>query len=151
MTQELEPYSDEIVVPLTGELVSLSDTRQVIDVLEQVRDMKRRLDEVRAVLEEAVRLESERQGSKTLHVDGMKAVVSGGSKIEYDAEALADELRDLGLPEDRVSALVVPTITYKVDGRVARSVATSNPRYAEAIERHRSVVPHYWRVTVTKG
>lgn len=151
MTQELEPYSDEIVVPLTGELVSLSDPRQVIGVLEQVRDMKRRLDEVRAVLEEAIRLESERQGSKTLHVDGMTAVISGGSKTEYDHAALADELRDLGLPEERVGQLVVQVVTYKVDARVARSVAASNPRYAEAIERHSSVVPHYWRVTVTKG
>jgi len=148
---ELEPVSDELVVPLTGELVSLSDPRQVVHVLDQVREMKRKLDDVRRVLEDALRAESERQGTKTLHVDGLVATISGGSKTEYDIEGLLIELMELGLPAERLDALVVTTITQRVDQRVAKQVAGANPEYAEVIERHSSTVPDAWKVYVRKG
>lgn len=141
----------EIVVPVTGELVDLADPAQVCNVLHQVRQMKHRLDEVRAVLEDALRIESERQGTKTLHLDGMTAVVSGGEKVEWDIEELSEELLELGLPEDRLGQLVVQVISYRVNQNVARQLAGSNQRYAEALERHRRVVPDRWRVTVKKG
>ena len=143
---ELEPAT--LVVPWTGEVVSLAEPAQVCRALDQVRELKRELDHVRAVLEDALRQESERQGTKTLHLDGLTAVVSGGEKVEYDHLELIDELRDLGLPEQRIGDLVVETITYRVDQRVAKQLAGANPRYAEAIERHRHVVPDRWRVTV---
>jgi hypothetical protein len=133
---------------MTGELVSLAEPKDVCRALEQVREMKRHLDHVRAVLEDALRQESERQGTKTLRLGDLTAVVSGGDKIEYDHHELADDLRDLGLPEQRLGELIVQTITYRVDARVAKQLAGANPRYAEALERHRHVVPDRWRVTV---
>lgn len=150
MSQDLE-RAPEIVIPITGELVSLGDPLQVCAVLDQVRAMKRRLDEVRAVLEDALRLESERQGTKTLHLGDLTATVSGGQKYEYDHQALADELRELGLPEQRIGELIVQTVTYRVDQRVAKSVAAANPQYAAAIWRNRRAVPDSWRVSVKKG
>ena len=151
MSEDMEPIGGELVVPLTGELVALADPAQVVRVLDQVREMKRQLDEVRAVLEDALRLESERQGTKTLHLDGLTAVISGGEKVEYEIEELSDELLDLGLPSSRIAELVVATITYRIDQRVAKQLAAANPRYAEAIERHRRLVPDRWRVSVKKG
>jgi len=145
---ELEPVA-EIMVPLTGELVSLGEPVQVCRALEQVRELKRELDHVRAVLEDALRLESERQGTKTLYLDGLKAVVSGGERAEYvDLEVLADELRDEGMPEERVGEIVVTKISYTVSQRKADHAARANPRYAEVIERHRRIVPAAWRVSV---
>jgi len=139
----------EVVIPLTGELIALADPEQVAEALERLQEAKKQLDDVRSVLMDALRLEAERQGTKTLHLDGFKAVVSGGEKVEYDTLELADELRKLGLPEHRIGELIVETVNYRVDRRVAKSVAT-NPRYAEALERHSQVVPAPWRVTVER-
>jgi len=146
---DLQPAA-EIMLPLTGELVSLAEPVQVCRALDQVRELKRQLDHVRAVLEDALRLESERQGTKTLHLGELTAVVSGGEKVEYDFQELAYELLRLGLPEQRVGELIIQTVTYRVDQRVAKQLAGANPRYADAIERHSRAVPDRWRVTVKK-
>jgi hypothetical protein len=148
---ELEPLTTSIVVPFTGEYVELDEPVQVALALETVRRLKRDLDEARVVLEDALRFESERAGTRTLHLGELTAVVSGGEKVEYDAEELGHQLRRAGLPEARLSELIVETVSYKVDQRVARSVAASNPRYAGALERCRRVVPAPWRVSVKRG
>lgn len=143
----------EIVIPVTGELVSLAEPVEVCRALDQVRDIKRRLDEVRAELEHALRAESERQGTKTLHLGDWTAVVSGGEKTEYvDLQDLADELRDEGMPEERVGEIVVTKVSYTVNQRKADHAAAANPRYAEVIGRYRRLVPAAWRVaTENKG
>jgi hypothetical protein len=144
--------TNEIVLPVTGELVPLDEPAQVAAALHQVREWKTRLDEIRAVLEDALRIESERQGTKTLHLDGLKAVVTGGEKTEYhDPQALADELREEGMPEERVAQIVATKVSYTVNQAKAKHAAGANPRYAEVIERHRRVMPAPWRVTVEKG
>jgi len=140
----------EVVIPLTGELISLSDPVEVADALERLRAATDQLHDVRRVLEEALRFESERQGTKTLYLGDVKTVVSGGERVDFgDLQELADELREAGLPEERVGEVVVQT--YKVNQRVAKQVAAANPRYADVIERHRQVVPAPWRVAVERG
>lgn len=151
MKGELEPLRNELVIPLTGELVPLDDPGRTAHALEHVRQLKRRLDEARVVLEEALRYESERQGTRTLHLGDVDAVVSGGEKVEYDELELARELRAAGLPESRLAELIVETVSYRVDARVARSVAASNPHYAAALSRCRRVVPAPWRVAIKRG
>lgn len=79
--------------------------------LAQVRDAKRRLDELRALLEALLRVESRRQGTKTVHLDGgLTAVVSGGSRVVYDGEQLARDLEQAGLPADRLALAVHPVV-----------------------------------------
>jgi hypothetical protein len=152
VNNELEPLTTTFVVPVTGEVIELGAPLQVALALETVRKAKRQLEEARGVLEDALRIESERQGTRTLHLGELDAVVSGGEKVEYDVVELADELRAEGLPEERLGELIVATVTYRVDARVARSVAASNRRYAAALERCRRVLPAPWRVSVkTKG
>jgi hypothetical protein len=148
---ELEPLTTSIVVPLTGEYVELDEPAEVAKALDSVRRLKRDLDEIRATLEDALRVASERAGSRTLHLDDMTVVVSGGDKVEYDVVELAMRLRAAGLPERRLSELVVETVTYRVDQRVARSVAASNPTYAAMLERCRRTVPAPWRVAIKRG
>lgn len=147
----LDRVQADVVMPITGEIVDLHNPDDVARALHDVREMKRLLDDARAVLEDALRIESERQGTKTLHLADYTAVISGGEKTEYDVEELTDELQDLGLPASRVAELVIMKITYKVNQRVARSVAAANPRYADAIDRHSRQVPDYWRVKVEKA
>src|SRR5262245_6081889 len=141
----------EIVLPVSGEVINLTQPTHVAQALDQVREWKRRLDEIRAVLEDALRLESERKGTKTLHLDGITAVVSGGEKVEYDTEKLADLLLEEGLPASRLAELIAIQITYKVNQAVAKSVAAANPRYALALETCRTVAPAPWRVSTKKG
>jgi hypothetical protein len=159
--QELEPIeaefvlperiSDKLVVPFTGELVHLGEPAEVARALESVRQAKYQLDDARRVLEDALWFASEQAGSRTLHLGELDAVVSGGDKVVYDELELARRLRAAGLPEERLSELIVETVTYKVDARVAKSVAASNPKYAEAIEASRRTVPAPVRVAIKRG
>ena len=151
MNGELDRLANELVIPMTGEVVPLDQPDQVAVALDDVRRYKRDLDQVRIVLEDALRFESERAGTRTLHLTGMDAVVTGGERVEYDAEELARELSAAGLPPERLGELIVATVSYRVDQRVARSVAASNPRYAAALERCRRVVPAPWRVSIKRG
>jgi hypothetical protein len=149
--QELEPAAPELVVPFTGEIVPLADAPQVARALLELRQLKGRLDDARRVLEDALRFASEQAGSRTLHLGELDAVVSGGEKVVYDELELARRLREAGLPEARLAELIVETVTYKVDQRVAKSVAAANPRYAEALEASRRTVPAPVRVAIKRG
>ena len=150
MSGELEPLTTSIVVPFTGEYVELDKPVEVAAALETVRRLRRDLDEVRAVFEDALRLVSERVGTRTVRL-GELTVVSGGKRTEYDPEELGRRLRAAGLPEARLSELIVETVSYRVDQRVAPSVAASNPRYAAVLERCRRSVPAPWRVAIKRG
>ena len=114
-----------------------------------MRRLRRDLDEVRAVFEDALRLVSERVGTRTVRL-GELTVVSGGKQTEYDPE-VGRRLRAAGLPEARLSELIVETVSYRVDQRVSLSVAASNPRYAAVLERCRRSVPAPWRVAIKRG
>lgn len=142
-----------IILPLTGTVVDLRQPREVARALSDIRDLKRQLDEVRGLLEGALRLEAQHQGTKTLHLGDLDAVISGGEKAEYDAEMLQDLLRIAGLPEDRLARTVVETVTYKVNQLVLRQLTAANRDYAAAAEAARTVVETPWRVTLkpTKG
>jgi hypothetical protein len=163
MSGELEPrQADELeaialrmeeqplqLLPTTGELVDLRVAGEVARALDEVREGIRRLGELRSLLETVLRLEARRQGTKTLHLaGGLVATVSGGERVEWDIERLAEGLRGAGLPEDRLAQLVVETVEYKVDQRVARQLAAGNPAYAAAIDAARSTAPAPWRVSV---
>lgn len=137
-----------IVMPLTGALVDLREPVEVARALQDVRDLKRRIDELRALLEGVLTLEARRQGTKTLHLEGVDAVVTGGEKVEYDAELLQERLRAAGLPEDRVGQAVQVIVSYKVSAVVLRQLAAANPAYAKAITEARSTVETPWRVTI---
>ncbi len=138
----------QIVVPLTGQIVDLTRPVEVAGALNDVRDVKRQLDELRALLEGVLRLEAQKQGTKTLHLGSLDAVVSGGTRSEYDAELLAELLRDAGLPEDRISEAIAETVSYKVNQLVLKQLAAANPDYQAAIELAKTTVETPWRVTV---
>jgi hypothetical protein len=137
-----------IVVPVTGQLVDLTRPVEVAGALHDVREAKRLLDELRALLEGVLRLEAQHQGTKTLHLGPLDAVISGGTRNDYDADVLQQLLRDAGLPEERLSEAVQQIVTYKVDQRVLKQLAAANPAYAAAIDQARTTVETPWRVTV---
>lgn len=138
----------EIVVPLIQELIDLREPGQVALALQAVRDAKVKLDEVRGLLEQVLRLEARRQGTKTLHLGSLTAEVTGGEKVEYDADELMLRLRAAGCPEERIGEAVQLVVSYKVNRTVLRSLSAANPDYREAIESARRVEPTPWHVYV---
>jgi hypothetical protein len=137
-----------LVVPLSGELVDLRDPNSVAGALDQVREMKNQLDGTRAVLEQVLRLEAVRQGTKTLHLEKCTAIISGGETVEYDGEQLIRLLEQAGMPQERINEIVETVVTYKVNALKAKHAAGANPDYAHAVQQTRTVKPTYWRVSI---
>ena len=131
---------NEIVCPGTGELVSLDDAPAVARALRALREFKRDVEDARSVLEAALIGESERQGTKTLHLDGLTASISADTAVEWDVTVLL-RLLEAGLPAERYAALVTEEVSYKVDGRVAAQIAGANERYAEIVAAAKNRVP----------
>jgi len=137
---------EQLVDVRTGELLPATPDNAV-RLLEAARDMRGRLMSLVKDCEAVLLEESRRQGTKTLHLDGATATVTGGTDLQWDMEVLL-ELRDAGLPEQRYNELVVATVTYKVDARVAKQLEGANAEYAAVIDRARSRVEKPWRVSL---
>lgn len=138
--------SGELIVPGTGEVVAPDDPAQVARALDGVLELARQLNEVRGVLTALLVEEAQRQGTKTLHLPGVTATLSGGTRLKWDVEKLR-ELEGAGLPHERLNAFLRPAVTYRPDGNVARQLR-ANPEYARIIEAARIEEPAPWRATV---
>lgn len=139
-----------LLLPVTGELVLLTDPAQVAGALSSVRRIGQDLRGLRQLLEAVLRLEARRQGTKTLHLTGgLTATVSGGTKPEWDVERLREGLEQAGLPPGRMAELIVETVSYDVKANVAKQLAAANDAYALVIREARSDVEAPWYVRVT--
>jgi len=138
-----------LVVPGTGEVVDLDDPNACLRVLTDIRELESKLREVKGALSEALRFEFSRQGTKTLELNGMKVSLGADSEVVWDIGVL-DELRALGLPEERMDALINAEISYRVNNSVAKQIAAANPQYAEVIARAQSRVPKTPYVSVKR-
>lgn len=144
--------STDLAIPGTGELVNLDDHRSCARALASLRYLESEFREAKAILTRAIAEEAARQGTKTLELeDGRKAVVSGGSEMEYDAEALEQGLRDAGMPEFRIREVVEETVTYKVKAVEAKRAAGANPAYEAVVERCRRTVEKPFVVSIRRS
>jgi hypothetical protein len=136
----------ELVDIRTGELVPATPEKAV-ELLGVAREMRGRLLDLVKDCEAVILEASRRQGTKTLHFEDATATVTGGSDLDWDLDVLR-ELLAKGLPDARFNELVVATVTYKVDARVAKQLEAANPAYAAVIARARSRVEKPWRVSI---
>lgn len=137
----------EVLNPITGELIDIRETAQVAAAVEQLRDLQNRAKEAIGRITEAMIVESQRVGTKTFAAGSVSLVLSADSETQWDVTELA-KLRDAGLPEERYAELVEETISYKVNGAVARGISSANPKYAKIIESARQKVPKKQYVSV---
>lgn len=153
MSSEIEvvggPPPSTAVVPTTGEIIDLNDPVAVTTALRGIREMEQKARAVKPVLVEALVRERERQGTGTLHLEGVGTVkVTEDTEWVYtDPREMALELIQAGLPEDRAELLVKPITEWKVDGNVARQLHGASPAYREIIDRHRRKVSKGWRAS----
>lgn len=136
-----EPGTEIAIMPLTGVVVNLESEREIAIAYKDLRELKDKVLEAERLLKEALRYRSEALGTKTFHIEGVgKVELRGGTRVDWpDPQALEEELREVGCPEDVIREIVVEQITWKVDGNRARRAAGANPVYAEVIEKHKRV------------
>jgi len=139
-----------LVVPFSGEVLSLDDASGCLRVLSEIRDLESQLRQAKSALTEALAAEFSRQGTKTLELNGVKASLGGGSETVWDIEIL-NELGELGLPEERLDELITTEVSYRVNASVAKAIAAANEGYGEIIERAKSVIPKAAYVKVSRG
>lgn len=124
----------QMIVPLTGEVVDLSQPDQCIRMLAEIRQLEAKLREAKSELTFHLEQEFQRQGLKTLEFKGVKAELRGGSEVAWDIEVL-EQLRELGLPDERFNDLVKVEISYKVSAAEAKRIAAANEEYAAVIAK----------------
>jgi len=144
-----EAMSMELVVPVTGEIVSLADPAHCARVLSEIRELEAKLRELKGALGYALKEESKRQGSKTLHYPGLEVKINTPNETVWDY-AVLEELVGAGLPDERFNALVMIEKTYRVNRSVAKQLAGSNTVYAEIIDRAQTKNPREPSVSVSQ-
>ena len=136
-----ETMSVELVVPGSGELVSLDDEIACCKALRTVQDMEAQLREAKRTLASAIAARARVLGTRTITLPGgQKAQVGSDHETVYDAEAIEDDLRQAGMPESRIKDIIEVTVTTRVRAGEAKRAAAANPEYARVIENHRREV-----------
>lgn len=142
---------DALVLPATGELVDLNDEVSCAHALESLRILEAQIRQAKAGLTQAIVARSELIGSRTLPLgDGLKAIIKGGTAIEYDAEEIEQELRRAGMPEDRIRQIVLEQVSYRVAAVEAKRASVANPVYREIIDRHTRIVDKPSSVSISR-
>lgn len=146
MTQEVAQYVGLLDVQ-TGELLPLK-VENAARVINAARAMKANVNQI--VNEATAYLVdmSMEQGTKTLHDGGETVTITGGPSLDYDPVELRRELEVAGCPENRISAAIIETVSYKVDRSVLRQLAAANPDYKAAIERAELEVEKPYRASI---
>lgn len=136
------------LVPLTGEVLDLTDPVQVARVRRELRDARGYIDEFNRTLDHVLLEESRRLGKKTIRLGDYTATIGPDSELSWDVTVLV-ELLAAGLPKERYDELVEEIVDYKVSAAVASQIEKANPEYAEIIGRARQRIPK--RPTVKIG
>jgi hypothetical protein len=138
--------SEELAIPGTGQLVDLEKEVECVQALAAVRQFESQIKEAKAILTAAIVDRSRVLGAKTFILpDGSKAEVRGGPEAAYDISEIEENLRALGMPEDRIREIVVEELSYKLSVREAKRAASANEDYASVIENAKRVEekPYY--------
>lgn len=138
--------SEELAIPGTGQLVSLEDEVECAQALQALRDFEQQVREAKSALTAAIVDRSRILGTKTISLpDGYKVEIRGGPETKYDAAEIEENLRALGMPEQRIREIIVEEVSYKVSAREAKRAATANEEYAAVIEGAKVTEekPHY--------
>jgi hypothetical protein len=129
--------SRDLVIPTTGILVDLDDEVSCAEAIDDLRLMKARIDQAIRTLQNAVAERAAVLGLRSIRLPrGRKANLSSPVEKVYDCSRIEAELREAGMPEERIREIVLEEVSYKLDVREANRAAKANPTYAEIIGRN---------------
>lgn len=143
--------SEELAIPGTGQVVSLDNEVECAQALSAVRAFESQIREAKNILTSAIVERSQVLGTKTIHLpDGTKAEIRGGPESTYDHMEIEENLRALGMPENRIREIIVEEISYKVSVREAKRAAGANESYASVIENAKQVNEKPFYVVISR-
>jgi hypothetical protein len=152
LAERIAQEYEEVTLPGTGEIVSLSDESACALALNALRDFENQIREAKRLLTYGIVERTKVLGSKSFTLSGgkLKAEVRGGPERAYDAEAIERELREAGMPEARIRQIVREEITYTLRAVEAKRAAGANEEYAAIIERNATEVEKPYTVTIRR-
>jgi len=144
--------AEVLTIPATGAVVNLNEPREVGVALQDIQALEGRFRDVKRILKDALVSYWQTGGTaKTFPIGGGRtAIISGGPDKQFDAVAIRDDLRAAGMPEERVSEIVVEEITYTVKAVEAVKAAKANPEYRAIIERHTTPIERPYDVRIRR-
>jgi len=143
--------SEELALPGTGEVVSLDNEVECVQALAAIRSFESQIKEAKGLLTQAIVDRSRVLGTKTIYLpDGSKAEIRGGPESSYDIQEIEENLRALGMPEERIREIVVEEVSYKLSVRQARQAAAANSDYASVIENAQKTEEKPYYVSISR-
>lgn len=138
--------STEVVDPMTGGMVDVSDPVKAAEFLDAMRQSKQVLDSAIRTVTDVISREFERQGTRTINAGKYELEQKETVGFEWDEEEL-QKLLDAGLPEARYMEFINQQVTIKPKQTIAKQLET-NPEYAKIIDRARTRIVKGTRVDV---
>lgn len=143
---------EELVVPVSGEIVDLNDESACAAAIQDIREWESRLKEAKSILTAAIVEQARIEGVRSFsYTDGRRIEVGGGPKVEYDALEIEEGLRALGMPEERIREIVIEEVSYKVSARKAKSAAAANEDYQKVIEGAKKTKNEAYYISIRKS
>lgn len=140
-----------VLVEGSGVDIDLSDPVACAVALDQVRAFETQFGEVKRTLTDAIVSHYRLTGERSLELPNRsRAEVKAGTRNIIDPDILEERLREAGMPEDRIDALITTTHERRVDARKAKTAATANPDYKVALEAATSTYQETPSVTIRR-
>ena len=135
----------------TGVDIDLSDPVACAVALDQVRTIEADFGQVKRVLTEAIVKHYRLTGERTIELPGgLKAEVKVGNRNLIDPDILEERLREAGMPQANIDALITTTQERKVAAQKAKAAATANPDYKAALEAASTTYQESPNVTIRR-
>lgn len=129
-----------LVVPGTGEVLSIETADDAVESLDRLRDLEAAIGHAKRAATERLTELAKLYGKKTMPVTGgRKVTLSSGTTTSYDADAIYAALIDAGMPEERIEEIIETTVSHRVRAAQAKQAAGANPAYKAIIEEHTTV------------
>jgi hypothetical protein len=143
--------STSLVLP-SGELVDLNDPASMAHALARVREMQSFLKEVNGMIVDAFAEHRRVHGVDEIELENGDVVkVTAKHALVWDAHQLEEDLREAGMPEERIREIIVEETTYTVKAVEANKAAKRNVDYARAVENARTKVEQRPTISLPRG
>lgn len=140
-----------VLVEGSGVDVDVTDPVQCAVALDFIRTFEKEIAHIKRVLTDGVVNHYRLTGERSIDLPGgLEATVKAGKRTLVDPAVLEVKLREAGMPEDRINQIITSTQETRVDLRKAKTAATANDAYAEALAAASSTYEETPAVTIRR-